>query len=633
MSTSIDASAVLQWLWRASWESAVLALLVLAVQALLRRKLGAQWVFAFWWLVILRLLLPASIPTQWSPFNLFSAKPKAFVSAPTPAPDVTRLASTPPTVFNYASLSVPDPASLDSPYKDSIDSLYRILIVVWLTGMAVFAARLCLGKLRLSRILRSSTEVKEQKVVDLLQECARMMRLKRSPRLVLNRHFESPAVVGCRRPTLVMPEPLVGSLSRQELRHVFLHELAHIRRRDLATNWLLCGIETVHWFNPLLRYVFRRIQADRELACDALTLSRMEPGEGPRYGETILKLLERLTRTASSPGLVALLDEKQLVKRRIEMITSKSGKNSLLAAVLFTGLTALAFTGAKSEGASTAVEPVQAQQASDAKPAVDAELLKQDAAIDRQHLERIYGAIRRYYKEHQDLPNWLSDLVPKYLPDAKDLVSPVEQRTGKSVLYGREDPKIHTSYIYEFNGGVAAEEFNKGRAVPLTCKQWKLMQLQKFGMVTPILRSHVDKPVLNVAYSGQIYETGLLWEDDPRTAALIKQDPRLGPQPPTAGGAHVSVHVVDAGTGKGIAGAVVRNGIGSEFGLLLPSEATTDANGDVSVPLGEWKVNFLFLNANQDGYNPAGMEWNREKSQEEAPPAEITLKLTQEKGK
>jgi hypothetical protein len=90
---------------------------------------------------------------------------------------------------------------------------------------------------------------------------------------------------------------------------------------------------------------------------------------------------------------------------------------------------------------------------------------------------------------------------------------------------------------------------------------------------------------------------------------------------------------VDAGTGKGIAGAVVRNGIGSEFGLLLPSEATTDANGDVSVPLGEWKVNFLFLNANQDGYNPAGMEWNREKSQEEAPPAEITLKLTQDTGK
>lgn len=131
---------------------------------------------------------------------------------------------------------------------------------------------------------------------------------------------------------------------------------------------------------------------------------------------------------------------------------------------------------------------------------------------DRQHLERIYKAICAYYRDHQDLPNWLSDLVPQYLPDTSDLVSPVETRTGKSVLYGRQDPKLPTSYIYEFNAAPAPEEFNRGRSVPLTCKEWKLMQLKKFGLVTPILRCHLHNPVLNVAYAGDIYETGLLWE-------------------------------------------------------------------------------------------------------------------------
>src|SRR6266545_1908671 len=159
--------------------------------------------------------------------------------------------------------------------------------------------------------------------------------------------------------------------------------------------------------------------------------------------------------------------------------------------------------------------------------------------IDRQHLQHIYKAISAYYQDHQDLPDWLSDLVPHYLADENDLISPVETRTGKSVLFGRTDPRLHTSYIYEFNAGPAAEEFNRGRSVPLTCKQWKLMQLKKFGLITPILRCHLHEPVLNVAYSGDIYETGLLWENDTQTAALIKSNPQLGPHPPESSGARV----------------------------------------------------------------------------------------------
>src|ERR1041385_6566175 len=167
--------------------------------------------------------------------------------------------------------------------------------------------------------------------------------------------------------------------------------------------------------------------------------------------------------------------------------------------------------------------------------------VQEERDTDRQHLQRIYKAISAYYKDHHDLPDWLSDLVPKYLPDANDPISPVEKRTGKSVLYGRDDPKLHTSYIYEFNAAPAAEEFNRGRSVPLTCKQWKLLQLKKFGLITPILRCHLQNPVLNVAYSGDIYETGLLWENDPRAAALIKTKPSLGPRPETQSGPHMDV--------------------------------------------------------------------------------------------
>src|SRR6266704_3275485 len=112
--------------------------------------------------------------------------------------------------------------------------------------------------------------------------------------------------------------------------------------------------------------------------------------------------------------------------------------------------------------------------------------------IDRQQLQRIYKAISAYYQDHQDLPDWLSNLVPHYLSDENDLISPVEKRTGKSVLFGRTDPRLHTSYIYE---------------------------------------------------------SGLLWENDPRAAALVRSNPSLGPQPARQSGPHIEVHVLDAEAG------------------------------------------------------------------------------------
>ncbi len=634
----LENSAVVRWLWHATWEASVLALLVLAVQALFRRKLTAQWSFALWWLVVLRLVLPAGIPASWSAFNLFSPKLDGVPSLERSAAGPTQAAVIHQLAYQTF-LPVPEPG-LPGPVGGLADTrpasrwLGAALVAGWFLGVAVMGARLWRAKCRLTRLLGGSREIRDDKLLVLLKDCARLMGLTRAPALLLTGNFQSPALVGCFRPKLLLPESLNGVLAGAELRHVFLHELAHIRRRDLALNGLLCALEALHWFNPILRYSFRRIQADRELACDALALSRMQPGETHSYGQTVLKLLESLTRPATVPGLVGLLEEKRQMKRRIEMIARKPSKNHALAAALFAALGIFTLTDAQTANPTPATQgsqpatPAQEQLETTAGP----ELLKQETEIDKQHLQRIYRAIQAYYKDHKDLPNWLSDLVPQYLADANDLVSPIEKRTGKSVLFGREDPKLHTSYIYEFNAAPAPEEFNKGRAVPLTCKEWKLMQLKKFGLVTPILRSHIDQPVLNVAYSGQIFETGLLWENDPNTLALIRKDPRLGPQPGELGGPRLTVHVVDATSGAAVAGATVRNGIGSEFGLLPPGQANTDANGQVAVPLGEWNVNFLFLTVTRDGYYPAGTQWNRETAQQDSPPAEMTLKLTAKPG-
>jgi bla regulator protein BlaR1 len=84
------------WLLRASWQAAALAILVLAAQAVFRKKLSARWRYALWLLVLARLALPVSPPSPVSIFNYArldrladqTAARLAPPAAPAPLPEI-----------------------------------------------------------------------------------------------------------------------------------------------------------------------------------------------------------------------------------------------------------------------------------------------------------------------------------------------------------------------------------------------------------------------------------------------------------------------------------------------------------------------------------------------------------------
>ena len=117
-----------------------------------------------------------------------------------------------------------------------------------------------------------------------------------------------------------MPIGLREELSADELRHVLLHELAHIKRRDPELNWLLVLLQILHWFNPVLWFAFARVRADRELATDDLALAQTAQRDRVSYGETILKVLEGLSPRRVLPGLVGIGESKAQMTERIRAI-------------------------------------------------------------------------------------------------------------------------------------------------------------------------------------------------------------------------------------------------------------------------------------------------------------------------
>jgi bla regulator protein BlaR1 len=115
---------------------------------------------------------------------------------------------------------------------------------------------------------------------------------------------EQPAIMGVFRPTLLLPLD-AEAFTDQQLRLVMLHELAHVRRWDIAANWLLVLVRAIQWWNPIYWLTAARYRSLQEQACDAFVVQRMA-GEPVRdYRELLLTLAERRPAAAWRVSLPA----------------------------------------------------------------------------------------------------------------------------------------------------------------------------------------------------------------------------------------------------------------------------------------------------------------------------------------
>jgi beta-lactamase regulating signal transducer with metallopeptidase domain len=342
-------------LLKASWQAAVLILLVLIVQRMFGSRLSPRWRYSLWLLVIIRLALPWTTPSNLSVFNLLNLRAGIF--------------HTKSGVENARPMAVPVAATLSAQQATSSaaseeasrhahSSSYAGILVIWLAGALALGILLLITQCRLSRRVALRRPLTEAAVLNVLEDCKQEMGVRVPVTLVETPEVGSPALFGFMRPRLLLPVGLARSFSPAELRYIFLHELGHIKRRDILTGWVMTGLQIVHWFNPFVWLAFHRMRGDRELACDALALSYVREGENQLYGQTIIKLLESFGRSAWAPNLAGTVENQNQITERIRMIAKyrKTNRGLALAAALFAGLGMVTLTDA---------EPAVAQIAKD----------------------------------------------------------------------------------------------------------------------------------------------------------------------------------------------------------------------------------------------------------------------------
>ena len=203
-------------------------------------------------------------------------------------------------------------------------SLSRILGIIWIVGMTAVTLYFAVTLLSIHKIKRNAFLVTAESEPDLYRQfssCVRELSLRQKVKLYASCDIQNPVSCGWLRPAVIIPQDLDIVSSEEELRFIFLHELQHCRHKDALLNLLVCVLEILYWFNPLIWYGFRQLQKDREIACDHAVIDHVGISERMNYGLTILRFARHAGQGVFASPLSGISSSASTTKQRIMEIT------------------------------------------------------------------------------------------------------------------------------------------------------------------------------------------------------------------------------------------------------------------------------------------------------------------------
>ncbi len=263
------------------WGLAVLvqSTLVFAIAFAADRLLARAWPrlrMTIWLLALVRLVLPPDLASPWS------------VAALVPTTSIGVVAS---------STAVP-----------------AWPLVIWGLGAVTVGAAALLRERRLRASVLDGATPAPAWLLDEVRRAATQLGLRVSPLVRITSADVTAAVVGTLRPVIVVSRGAVDHMDRDELRHVILHEVAHVRRRDPLQRMLVSALVAVWWFQPLAWLAARKLAAVRELCCDATVADTLREATGD-YRRTLLAAARRLAGQSTSTAALGLLRGDEVIAR------------------------------------------------------------------------------------------------------------------------------------------------------------------------------------------------------------------------------------------------------------------------------------------------------------------------------
>jgi len=316
-----------------SFSASIMILVVIVIRALAINKLPKRTFIALWGIVLMRLLIPFSMPSPFSVYSVINnhtavteqmaGTPVAYVL---PLPINTQML--PNELTETSSLVTND----ISPW-----------MIIWIAGLVICGLFFAISYVKCYMEFQASLPVKS----DMLDTWLANHKTIRPIRIMQSGRISTPLTYGIFRPVILISKK-TDLKNEKQLQYILIHEYVHIRRFDAVTKILLTVTLCIHWFNPLVWAMYILSNRDIELSCDEAVVRHFGETEKSSYALVLVSMEEK--RNGISPLYNNF--SKNAIEERITAIM-KIKKTSLiaglLAVVLITGVTTVFATTANAD--------------------------------------------------------------------------------------------------------------------------------------------------------------------------------------------------------------------------------------------------------------------------------------------
>jgi beta-lactamase regulating signal transducer with metallopeptidase domain len=199
--------------------------------------------------------------------------------------------------------------------------LYGALIIgAWAVWLCVFAVRLA-TEMRAVRRTRQRCRSFPATVERRLDHWSRLRHNGRPTELVVCDRIQTAAVIGCGSPVIAIAPALIEDLTADELDRVVIHEWAHVQRRDDIANVVQLTARVLAGWHPAVWWLDRRLQAERETACDEMAVALT--GSSKAYAACLVKLAGLRCAWHETVPALGVLSSRGLATRVQRIVASK----------------------------------------------------------------------------------------------------------------------------------------------------------------------------------------------------------------------------------------------------------------------------------------------------------------------
>ncbi len=358
-----------------SYSGAVMIGVVIVIRALTINRLPKRTFLILWGIVLLRLMVPFSIPSAFSVYSLIERNIALDALIPVPAeqvlfaesdgepdadyPDVSHTAQNGNTInasyeetreiaprvqradgkaetilpgFDSEAYktgsNVTHAGGYRSEKKINRGVIKLVCVVIWCAGMLCCISYFAGSYLRCRFEFQISLPVENAFVQSWLREHSRRpVSVRQSDRV------STPLTYGIFHPVILMPKSTDWENTKQ-LQYVLMHEYVHVCRYDALAKLIVTCALGIHWFNPMVWTMWFLFNRDVEISCDERVVRHMGEASKSAYARMLIQM--EAERNGLAPLCSGLLSKNAMEERitAIMKIKKKSMPAVIVAAVL-----------------------------------------------------------------------------------------------------------------------------------------------------------------------------------------------------------------------------------------------------------------------------------------------------------